>query len=56
MNKFTALFKSRRFWASVGSVLAVVMQETIGVTIEQSLVIVGVFQSWVIGDSIKKTG
>ena len=54
-DKFKALFESRRFWATVASVLNVVFQDVLGLTPEQALVVVGVLQSWVIGDSLKTT-
>ena len=55
MDKIGALFTSRRFWATVGSVLTVILQDVIGLTPEQALVVVGILQSWVIGDSLNKT-
>ena len=55
MDKFFALFSSRRFWATVASVLSVVFQDVLGLTPEQALVLVGVLQSWVVGDSLNKT-
>ncbi len=54
-DKFKALFESRRFWATVASVLSVVFQDVLGLSPEQALVVVGVLQSWVIGDSLNKT-
>jgi len=55
MEKIQSLMESRRFWASVGSVAAVVLQDHFGLSQEQAFVVVGILQSWVIGDSMKKT-
>jgi hypothetical protein len=42
MDKILSLFESRRFWASIGSVLAVVFQEVLGLSGDQALVLVGI--------------
>jgi hypothetical protein len=55
-DKFKALFVSRRFQATVISVLTVVFQDILGLSAQEALVLVGIFQSWVVGDSISKTG
>ena len=54
-EKLKAMLVSRRFQATVASVLTIVFQDIIGLTLEQSVVIVGVIQSWVVGDAINKT-
>lgn len=55
VDRLIAMLKSRRFQATIASVLTVVFQDFIGLTLEQSLVIVGIVQSWVIGDAVRKT-
>ena len=55
-EKVKALFGSRRFWAAVGAVLEVVFHDLAGLTAEQSMVVAGILASWVVGDSIQKTG
>ena len=54
-DKIVALFKSRRFQATVGSVLAVVFQDLLGLTPEQALTLVAVIQTWVVGDALRST-
>jgi hypothetical protein len=55
VDKIKAMLVSRRFQATVASVLTVVFQDILGLTIEQSVMVVGIVQSWVVGDSITKT-
>ena len=54
-DKIKALFTSRRFQATVGSVLAVVFQDMLGMSLEQSLTLVAVIQSWVVSDTMRPT-
>ncbi len=54
-SKIKAMFLSRRFQATVGSVLVVIFQDLLGVTPEQALTLVAVIQTWVVGDALRTT-
>lgn len=56
MGKTLGIFQSRRFWAAVGGVLAVVFQDAVGMTPEQAQTVVGIIMAWIVGDSLNKTG
>ena len=49
MQKVKDLFKSRRFWAAVGGVVVVGLQDILG--LEPATVVV----SWIVGDSLRTT-
>ena len=55
MAKLTSLFTSRRFLAAVAGVLAVVLQDTLGISETQSLQVMGMLSAWIVGDSLKNT-
>ena len=55
LTKFQTLVKSRRFWAAVGGVLAVVLQATIGLDEGTTNSIVALGVAWIVGDSIRVT-
>jgi phosphate/sulfate permease len=55
IEKLKALIHSRRFQATIASVLTVVFQDILGLDLQSSLIVVGAIQSWVVGDSISKT-
>lgn len=54
--KIIWLLQSRRFWASVGGVLAVVAGESFGMSEDQVNQVVAIVIGWCIGDSVKPTG
>jgi len=54
-DKIKALVKSRRFWAAIGSVIVVVLQDTIGLDPATSNSIVAVAVAWIVGDSLRVT-
>tara|TARA_Y100000588_G_scaffold94181_1_gene102029 strand:- start:925 stop:1098 length:174 start_codon:yes stop_codon:yes gene_type:complete len=54
-SKIKSLISSRRFWVSVGGVIAVALQETLGLSEGQTQMLVGVLVAWVVGDSLDKT-
>jgi len=55
LTKLQTLVKSRRFWAAVGGVLAVVLQDTIGLDEGTTNSIVALGVAWIVGDSIRVT-
>ena len=55
MSKLQSLIRSRRFWAAIGGILTVAMQDVIGLSETASLEIVGLIAAWIVGDSIMKT-
>lgn len=55
MEKIKALAKSRRFWTAVGSVVVVVLQDTIGIPEGTADTIVAIAVSWIVGDSLRTT-
>ena len=55
MQKVKDLLKSRRFWASVGGVIVVCLQDVLGLEATTANSIVAVIVSWVVGDSLRST-
>ena len=55
MNKLQSLIRSRRFWAALGGILTVAMQDILGLSETASLEIAGLIAAWIVGDSITKT-
>lgn len=55
MDKVKTLLKSRRFWAAVGGVLVVTLQDVLGVPEDTAHTLVGVAVAWIVGDSIRLT-
>jgi|TARA_R110000744_G_scaffold46889_9_gene103482 hypothetical protein len=55
MEKVKALFKSRRFWTAIGSVVIVVAQDTLGLGPEVANRIVALAVAWIVGDSLRAT-
>lgn len=49
-------YKSKKFWATVGGVLAVIGKNYIGLQEDQILMVVGVISSYVIGQGIADHG
>ena len=54
-EKIKSLLKSRRFWAAVGGVVAVCLQDTVGLDETTTNSIVAVAVAWIVGDSIRIT-
>jgi len=54
-DKFKTLVKSRRFWTALGSVVVVVMQDTVGIPEATANSIVAVAIAWIVGDSLRPT-
>ena len=54
-DKLKSLIKSRRFWVAVGGVIATTLQDTLGLTEDQTQMIVGLLVTWIVGDSLNKT-
>ena len=55
LDKVTALFKSRRFYAAVSGVVIIIFQDLLGMTPDQAVTVTGLFIAWIVGDSLKKT-
>lgn len=49
------LLKSKRFWLSVGAVIAILANSLLGVSEEDVNKIVGIVVAWVVSDSIRPT-
>lgn len=58
MLKVKDLLQSRRFWVAVSGVALVVGNEGLGLNLqeEQVTLVVTLLASWIVGDSINKTG
>ncbi len=54
-DKISSLFKSRRFWAAVAGVLAVSLQDTLGLDPDSTKQAVMLLAAWIIGDSLTPT-
>lgn len=54
-SKVSALFNSRRFWVAALGVIAVVLEDSAGLSPEASSHIVSLLGMWIIGDSLNKT-
>lgn len=54
-DKIKSLVKSRRFWAAVGGVVVVCLQDTIGLDETTANSIVAVAVAWIVGDSLRVT-
>ena len=56
MNKLETAIQSRRVWVAIAGV-AVVLSEELGLSIPPDTIwqIVGLFGSWIVGDSLRKT-
>jgi hypothetical protein len=56
--KVKELLSSRRFWVTVSGLVVVVANEGLGLNLseEQTVLIVTMLASWVVGDALRKTG
>ena len=55
IKKIKDLVKSRRFWAAVGGVIVVGLQDVLGLEPATANSIVAVVVSWIVGDSLRTT-
>ncbi len=55
IKKIKDLVKSRRFWAAVGGVVVVGLQDVLGLEPATANSIVAVVVSWIVGDSLRTT-
>ncbi len=55
MQKIKDLVKSRRFWAAIGGVVVVGLQDVLGLDPATANSIVAVIVSWIVGDSLRVT-
>ena len=55
VDKVKAMLKSRRFWAAVGSVIVVCLQDTLGIPEGTANTLVAVGVAWIVGDSLRAT-
>jgi len=54
-DKLKTLVKSRRFWAAIGTVVVVVLNDTLGIPEDTANTIVAMGIAWIVGDSIRAT-
>jgi hypothetical protein len=54
-DKLIALVQSRRFWVSVGAVVAIAAQDTLGISEQEVNGVIAIVIGWVLGDSLKST-
>tara|TARA_R100001129_G_scaffold8132_1_gene5891 strand:- start:6319 stop:6492 length:174 start_codon:yes stop_codon:yes gene_type:complete len=52
-EKVKALLKSRRFWTAIGSVVVVILHDTLGIPEETANTIAAIGVSWIVGDSLR---
>jgi hypothetical protein len=55
VDKVVALFQSRRVYAAVIGIVAVIFQQFLGLSEGQALEIAGVLAAFILGDSIRRT-
>ena len=55
MQKLKDLIKSRRFWAAVGGVVVVGLQDVLGLDPATANSIVAVVVGWIVSDSLRAT-
>jgi len=54
-DKIKSLYRSRRFWIAVGGVVAVCLQDVIGIDAGTANSIVALGVAWIVGDSLRVT-
>ena len=52
-EKVKTLLKSRRFWTAIGSVVVVILHDTLGIPEETANTIAAIGVSWIVGDSLR---
>jgi hypothetical protein len=55
VDKLKVLVKSRRFWTAVGSVIVVILHDTLGIPEDTANTIAAIGVSWIVGDSLRPT-
>lgn len=57
MTKIAALFRSRRFWLAMAAVAVAVLNDGLGIDLDESTIqtVVLAIAAWIVGDSITKT-
>ncbi|MEO1063728.1 MAG: hypothetical protein AAFZ07_20110 [Actinomycetota bacterium] len=55
LEKIKALVRSRRFWAAVGAVVTVLLQDVLGLDEETATTVAGLLGVWIISDSVRVT-
>lgn len=55
-TKVKTLFQSRRFWAAVSGVVVILISSLFGIDETKLQAIAGIVISWIVGDSLSKTG
>ena len=55
MEKLKGLIRSHRFWTAVGSVVVVILNDTLGIPEETANTIAAIGVSWIVGDSLRPT-
>jgi hypothetical protein len=54
-DKFKSLVKSRRFWAAVGTIVVVVLNDVLGIPEDTANTVVAMGVAWIVGDSLRAT-
>ena len=55
IEKLKGLVRSRRFWTAVGSVVVVILHDTLGIPEEMANTVAAIAVSWIVGDSLRPT-
>ena len=55
VDKLKVLVNSRRFWTAVGSVIVVILHDTLGIPEDTANTIAAIGVSWIVGDSLRPT-
>ncbi len=55
VDKFKTLVKSRRFWAAIGTIVVVVLNDVLGIPEDTANTIVAMGVAWIVGDSLRAT-
>ena len=55
LDKLKTLIKSRRFWAAVGTIVVVVLNDVLGIPEDTANTVVAMGIAWIVGDSLRAT-
>ena len=55
LDKLKTLVKSRRFWAAVGTIVVVVLNDVLGIPEDTANTVVAMGITWIVGDSLRAT-
>ena len=55
LDKLKTLIKSRRFWAAVGTIVVVVLNDVLGIPEDTANTVVAMGITWIVGDSLRAT-